>query len=63
MKITIKKIKNYNFGKGVVVEEAFFLNYWDKYNNLVDTFYAGPNREKAEEMKQGILNYRNKITL
>jgi hypothetical protein len=56
MKKTIKKVKNYNFGGGVI-RDTFFLNVWDKYGDLYLTTLAGFTKEEAIETKNNFNCY------
>lgn len=48
MKTTIKKVKNYNFGGGLV-KDVYFVRIWDKYGDLVESDYAGDTKDEAKE--------------
>jgi hypothetical protein len=55
MKMTIKKVKNYDFGGGLV-KDVYFVKVWDKYGDLVESDYAGDTREEAEQTKSNMKN-------
>jgi len=48
MKTTIKKVKNYDFGQGLI-KDVYFVKVWDKYGDLVESNYAGDTKEEALE--------------
>jgi hypothetical protein len=53
MKKTIKKVKNYNFGKGVV-RDTYFVNVWDEYGDLVKSVGFYFSKADAELAKKNI---------
>jgi hypothetical protein len=56
MKKTIKKVKKYNFGGGVV-RDTYFVNVWDEYGGLIYTTLGGFTKEEAIETKNNISVY------
>jgi hypothetical protein len=53
MKTTIKKIKNYDFGQGVV-RDTYFVRVWDKYGWLVENIIGGFNLEEAKTTQKNV---------
>ena len=53
MKKTIKKIKNYNFGGGVI-RDTYFVKVWDEYGDLVYTTIGGFTKEEAIQTKNNM---------
>lgn len=53
MKITIKKVKNYDYGMGVI-RDTYFCNIWDKYGNLERITLGGFTKEEALKTKNNI---------
>jgi len=53
MKVTIKKVKNYNFGQGVI-RDTYFIRIWDKYGWLLDNRIGGFTKEEAKKIAQEV---------
>lgn len=55
MKTTIKKVKNYDFGQGVV-RDTYFVRIWDKFGWLVESTIGGFTMEEARTTQKNIKN-------
>ena len=56
MKKTIKKIKNYDFGGGVI-RDTYFVRVWDEYGDLTFSTIGGFTKEEAIKTKNNLSVY------